>query len=80
MVFIDTLFKLTDKIVVITGNAGYLCSEMAQGFHRAGCAVVILDADYESANEVANKIKEDTGNAIAKKKMSARRIPNRQLC
>jgi len=65
MGMIDTFFKLTDKVVAITGGAGYLCGEMALGFHRAGCTVAVLDADVEGANEIAGKIKDERGNAIA---------------
>jgi len=67
MVFLDTLFGLKDKIIVITGAAGFLCSEMALGFQRAGCEVAVLDADIEAANEIAGKIKNEGGQAIVMK-------------
>jgi len=67
MVFLDTLFGLKDKIIVITGAAGFLCSEMALGFQRAGCKVAVLDADIEAANEIAGKIKNEGGQAIVMK-------------
>ena len=67
MVFLDTLFGLKDKIIVITGAAGFLCSEMALGLQRAGCKVAVLDADIEAANEIAGKIKNEGGQAIVMK-------------
>lgn len=65
MSFIDTLFKLTNKVVAITGGAGFLCSKMALGFHRASCSVALLDADMAGAETVAGKIRDDCGKALA---------------
>ena len=67
MSFLDTLFGLKDKIIVITGAAGFLCSEMALGFQRAGCNVAVLDNDIEAANEIAGKIKNEGSQTIAMK-------------
>ena len=64
MSYINKLFSLHGKVVVITGGAGFLCSEMAQGLHRAGCAVVILDADLEGAESIAKQIIDDGGRAL----------------
>jgi NAD(P)-dependent dehydrogenase (short-subunit alcohol dehydrogenase family) len=67
MAFFEQLFNLTGKITAITGSAGFLCSEMALGFHRAGCSVVLMDSDIVVAKTVAEKIKDDGGKALALK-------------
>ena len=65
MVYINKLFNLKDKVVTITGGAGYLCSEMARGFNRAGCLVVLMDIDEEGTERIAREIKQDGGQALA---------------
>ena len=65
MNFIDQLFNLDKKVSAITGAAGFLCSDMAWAFHKAGCFVAILDADMVGAELVAQKICDDGGKAIA---------------
>ena len=67
MTYIDKLFNLSDKIVAISGSAGFLCSEMAKGFHRAGCTVVLLDSDLEGAEKVADILRDDGGKVMALK-------------
>ena len=65
MNYIDKYFNLTNKVVVITGGAGFLCSEMALGFHRAGCAIAVLDADLEGAKIIVKIIEDEGGKAVA---------------
>lgn len=65
MDYLEEAFNLKNKVVAITGGAGYLCGEMALGFHHVGCAVAVLDADGEGADEISDKIKDDGGSAIA---------------
>ena len=67
MAFVDSLFNLDNKVAVITGAVGFLCSEMALGFQRAGCKIAVLDADIEAADEIAGKIKNEGGQAIVMK-------------
>ena len=64
MAYIDNLFNLSGKVAVITGSAGFLCSEMALGFHRVGCTVVLLDFDIAGAEKVAEIIKDEGGKAL----------------
>lgn len=64
MAYIDNLFNLSGKVAVITGAAGFLCSEMALGFHRAGCSIALLDLDIAKAEEVAEKIRDEGGKAL----------------
>jgi len=64
MAYIDNLFNLSGKVTVITGSAGFLCSEMALGFHRAGCNVVLLDFDIAGTEKVAEIINDEGGKAL----------------
>jgi len=56
--YLDRLFKLEGKIVVLTGAGGHLCSEMARGFARAGCSVVLSDLRLEKARAIAGELRE----------------------
>ena len=67
MTYIDKLFNLDGKVAVVIGAGGHLCSEMAKGFANAGCAVILLDANISGAENVASKIRDDGGRAIALK-------------
>jgi len=64
MAYIDELFNLTDKKVVITGSAGFLCSKMAMGLHRAGCSIALLDLESSELEEVAREIRDEGGKAL----------------
>lgn len=65
MSYIEELFDFKDKVVSVTGAAGFLCSEMIWAFHRAGCRVAILDSDIDGAETLAQKIRNDSGRAMA---------------
>ena len=65
MSFIDSLFNLTGKVACITGGAGFLCSEMALGLHRAGCKIALLDINLEGAKKIKNVIEFDGNQAMA---------------
>ena len=67
MTYIDKMFNLNGKIAVVIGAGGHLCSEMARGFANAGCAVILLDANISGAEDVASKIRDDGGRALALK-------------
>ena len=41
--FIDELFNLRNKNVVIIGAGGHLCSQMAHGFANSKCNLALLD-------------------------------------
>ena len=47
--YLADIFNLEDKVAVITGGGGHLCSEMVRGFARSGCVVAILDLRLEKA-------------------------------
>ena len=50
--------NLKDKVAVITGGGGVLCSTMAKGLAALGVKTAILDLNYDAANEVAKEITE----------------------
>lgn len=64
MTYLDELFKLKGKVVLITGGAGVLASEMARGLGSAGCKIVILDLRAESAEERAGELQKGGIEAI----------------
>jgi NAD(P)-dependent dehydrogenase (short-subunit alcohol dehydrogenase family) len=51
--------NLRDKVAVITGGAGIICSTMAKSLASEGVRTVILDLDKKSADEVANEIRKE---------------------
>ncbi len=63
----DINFDLTDKVAVITGGAGILCSEMSRQLGARGVKVAVLDIDGDGAKEVAKEIVDAGGDAIGLK-------------
>jgi NAD(P)-dependent dehydrogenase (short-subunit alcohol dehydrogenase family) len=53
--------ELRDKVCVITGGGGVLCSSMARGLAAAGVVAVILDIDEGAAKRTASEISNDLG-------------------
>ena len=56
--------ELKDKVAVLTGGGGILCSVMAKALAKAGAKVAILDLRAEAAENVAAEINADGGQAI----------------
>lgn len=56
--------SLKNKVAVITGGGGVLCSTMAQYLSKLGCKVAILDLNKSNAEKVAEEIKAHGGDAI----------------
>ncbi len=54
-------FNLKDKVAVITGGAGLICSEMARALAFQGVKTVILDLNKEAAVKAAGAIVRETG-------------------
>jgi NAD(P)-dependent dehydrogenase (short-subunit alcohol dehydrogenase family) len=48
--------NLKNKVAVITGGAGVICSEMARALAHQGVRTVIVDLNYEAAVKVASGI------------------------
>jgi len=61
----DSLFSVRDKVVAITGAAGVIYSAIAKGLAARGAKVALLDLLADKAQEVADQIKKDGGEAIA---------------
>jgi NAD(P)-dependent dehydrogenase (short-subunit alcohol dehydrogenase family) len=59
MSYLDDLFKLKGKTVVITGGAGVLASAMARGLGMAGCRIAILDLRAEPAISRAEELQQE---------------------
>ena len=53
--------SLKDKVAVITGGAGVICSVMAKALALQGVKTVILDLKEEAATSVAELIENETG-------------------
>jgi NAD(P)-dependent dehydrogenase (short-subunit alcohol dehydrogenase family) len=51
--------NLKDKIAVITGGAGIICSTMAKSLAAHGVKTVILDLNKDAADEVASQIEKE---------------------
>ena len=57
--YLNDIFNLDGKVAVVTGAGGHLCSEMAKGLARVGCAVAILDLRLEKAEAVEKDIRSE---------------------
>ena len=55
--YLHQLFNLEGRVAAVTGAGGHLCSEMARGFARAGCAVAVLDLRLEKAQAVEAELR-----------------------
>lgn len=53
-----------DKVTVVTGGAGVLCSAFCKALAECGAKVAILDYDVEKAKALAEDIKKNGGNAL----------------
>lgn len=56
--YLNQLFKLEGRVAVVIGAGGHLCSEMARGFARAGCAVALMDLRPEKAQVVEKELRD----------------------
>ena len=55
---------LKNKVAVVTGGGGVLCSSFAKVMAKCGAKVAILDLNADAANKVASEIEADGGVAI----------------
>ena len=58
-------YDLSDKVAVLTGGAGVLCSTMARALSACGAKIAILDINLKAAKQVAARLRESGGEAIA---------------
>jgi len=54
--YLSKLFQLQDKVAVVTGGGGVLCSTMSKALARAGVKVVVLDILQKSAQNVVDEL------------------------
>jgi NAD(P)-dependent dehydrogenase (short-subunit alcohol dehydrogenase family) len=57
----DSLDDLNNKLCVVTGGAGVICSAIAKGLGYAGVRTAIIDINKKAAEKVASEIQKDTG-------------------
>ena len=57
--------NLNNKVCVITGAGGILCSEFAYAVGKCGAKVALLDLNLDAAQKAADKINAGDGTAIA---------------
>jgi len=57
--------SLKNKVAVVTGGGGVLCSGFAKTLAKQGVKVAVLDLNEEAAQAVADEIVKDGGTAIA---------------
>ena len=50
--------NLKDKVAVVTGGSGVLCSEFCRVLAKAGCKVAIVGISEELGNSLEKEIKE----------------------
>lgn len=58
---------LTNKVAIVTGAGGVLCSMFAEAVAKAGAKAAVLDLNLEAAQAVADRINADGGTARAYK-------------
>lgn len=57
--------NLKDKVAVVTGGGGILCSAFAKAIAKTGAKVAVLDLNIDAAQAVADEINKNNGQAIA---------------
>ena len=58
---------LSEKVAVVTGGGGVLCSSFSEALAECGASVAVLDLNLDAAEAVAEKIRANGGKAIAVK-------------
>ncbi len=58
---INDLYSLENKVAVVIGGGGHLCSAMAKGLALAGASLSIIDLRKQKASNIANKITKEWG-------------------
>lgn len=67
MAYIDNLFNLSGKVAVITGGGGVLASTIGDGLSKAGMKIVFLDINEAAAQNAAEIITKNGGDALGLK-------------
>ncbi len=61
MSFVDDMFKLNDKIVIITGGGGVIASAMSEAILNAGAKIVLWDIVQDAVDGAKKRLDEKTG-------------------
>jgi NAD(P)-dependent dehydrogenase (short-subunit alcohol dehydrogenase family) len=62
---VSPLFDLSERLIVVTGGGGVLCSSLSAALAEAGARIAVLDIDEEAARKTARTITDARGTAIA---------------
>lgn len=57
MSYIEKLFNLENKVAVIIGAGGHICSELAKGLYLSGCHLILLDIRKPKTDILKKKLK-----------------------
>ena len=57
------LFSCKEKVALVIGGGGHICSRLAQGLAAAGAQVIVADLRLEKAEKVCNEINERFSNS-----------------
>ncbi len=63
--YLEELFSLEGQVAAVTGGGGVLCGEISRALGRVGVKVAVLDIMLDAAQEVADAIKAQGGEALA---------------
>src|SRR5512147_1986236 len=61
MGYLEELYNLKGKTIVLTGGGGVLAGAIGGGFARAGANIVLADLNVKAAIEAAEIIKKEGG-------------------
>ena len=62
---LSQLFNPQDSVAVLTGGGGVLCATMSKALALTGARIAVLDINLEAAQEVADEIQVNGGDAIS---------------
>lgn len=63
--YLERMFGVKDKVIVITGGGGILCGMMCRELGKLGAKIGVLDIRAEAAKQVADEIMAAGGEAIS---------------
>ena len=53
---IEKIFDVNDKVIIITGGAGYLGSQYAEGLSQHGANIVIADTNFKECKKIVSTL------------------------
>ena len=56
---IKKIFDVNDKVIIITGGAGYLGSQYAEGLSQHGANIVIADRNFKECKKIVSSLEAD---------------------